>query len=354
MTPSSERHHGLDATRGLCALLVAIFHFLHWSKIGEYPSLGLYAVYAFFTLSSVTLCVVYGQRFSAGISARDLTRYALNRAARILPLLAVVAAIALVLDIWQGGDRPTEVWKFIFTASGLFAFGPAGSLGTATGSWSLGIEILFYFLFPVLCLLLINRRPPFLVGLSVAMLLTQSGYSWLVLHSDTLVHRWEAYISPLSFVFYFAAGFAGYRANFVTRFNLVLGLIFVIAATCASVVLPATDTALLLPPYSLVLPIAIAIGVSLIFHSRAHPATIRVFEFLGAISYSSYLLHPLVYLGIGIVTRHLHIGADPVLQALLFFPGTIAISYLSFRLFEIKARNWIRRLAGEKPALVHP
>ena len=260
----------------------------------------------------------------------------------------------MALTIWQGGDLATEVWKFVFTATGLFAFGPAGALGTAAGSWSLGIEILFYFLFPALCLLLMNRRPSFLIGLAAAMLLAQCEYSWLVLHSDTLVHRWDTYISPLSFVFYFAAGFAGYRANFVTRFNLAAGLIFVMAAACASVVLPATDTALLLPPYSLVFPIFIAIGVSLIFHSRAHPATIRIFEFLGAISYSSYLLHPLVYVGIGIVMRHLSLNVGPVLSALLFFPTTIAISYLSFRLFETKARNWVRRLAGEKPALVLP
>ena len=339
----TTRHHGLDAVRGLCALVVATYHFLAWNDVADYPSLAHFAVYAFFTLSSVTLCMVYGNRFSHSISADDIARYAINRASRILPLLALVAVMAIPINLFVGADIPDELAKAFFTGSGLFAFGPAGPLGNSGGTWSLGIELLFYFLFPVLCILLINRSAGTLVAVAGVMLLAQCLFAWFMLHASSIEDKWPLYASPLSFAFYFIAGFAGYRLRLLHRFGMLAGVTLVLGAVCISLLVPATSTQLLLPPYSIVLPVMVVLGISCIFHSQAHPAAIRAFEFLGQISYSSYLLHPFAFFTVGVFTRHLMPGSGPWVFGLLYFPLTVAASVVSYWLIEVPARNFIRR-----------
>lgn len=339
----TTRHHGLDAVRGLCALVVATYHFLAWKDVADYPSLAQFAVYAFFTLSSVTLCMVYGNRFSRTISADDVVRYAINRASRILPLLALAALMAIPINLFVGAPIPDELAKAFFTGSGLFAFGPAGPLGNAGGTWSLGIELLFYFLFPVLCILLINRSVRTLVAVAGITLLAQCLFAWFMLHDSTVEEKWPLYASPLSFAFYFIAGFAGYRVKLLHRFNMLVGLTLVLGAVCISLLVPATATQLLLPPYSLILPAMVALGVSCIFHSQAHPAAIRAFEFLGQISYSSYLLHPFAFFTVGVFTRHLMPDSGPWVYGLLYFSLTVAASVASYRVIEVPVRDFIRR-----------
>jgi peptidoglycan/LPS O-acetylase OafA/YrhL len=344
---TAQRHHGLDATRGICALLVVAYHFMSWTGIGTYPSLGLYAVYAFFILSSVTLCLVYGDKFSEIVTRPALVRFAVNRAARILPLLCAVAVATFVLRVVQGGMAWQEGQSAVLTASGLFAFGAPGVLANATGAWSVGIEILFYFLFPILCLFLLHRSARWLILLAAALLVAQNIHIAFAVGNGTLVRAWGTYTEMLSFAYYFAVGFAIYKIRFKSRFGLVVGLSVLMLAIGASFASGVTDEVILSAPYSIIIPVTMGIGILLIYNSAAHPRAIRAFEFLGAISYSSYLLHPLVFTVVASVEHRL--GLSLPVMAVLFVISTLVVAHASYALFEIPARNWVRQLAGTEP-----
>lgn len=344
---SVKRHHGLDATRGICALLVVAYHFMSWSGIGTYPSLGLYAVYAFFMLSSVTLCLVYGDKFSEAVTQSVLGRFVMNRAARILPLLVATAVATFVLRVLQGGKIWHEAQSALLTGSGLFAFGAPGLLANATGAWSVGVEILFYFLFPILCLLLLNRSAKWLLGLAFTLLLAQNIQFAFVVGGGTLASNWDTYTQMLSFGYYFAAGFAIYKIRFNARSGLALGVGLVLLAVGISLMVVGTDAAVLSLPYGLFVPIVMGGGILLVYNSTAHPLAIRSFEFLGAISYSSYLLHPLIYTVVASAARRLHLSLAAF--AVAFAVSTLVIAYVSYLFFEIPTRNWLRRIGGTPP-----
>jgi len=344
---STKRHHGLDATRGICALLVVAYHFMSWSGIGTYPSLGLYAVYAFFTLSSVTLCLVYAETFAETITRSALSRFAMNRAARILPLLCVAAIVTFALRVVQGGRIWQEAESALLTASGLFAFGAPGLLANATGAWSVGIEILFYFVFPIFCLLLLNRSAQWIIVLAVALLIAQNIHTMFVLGTGTLASGWNTYTAMLSFGYYFIVGFGIYKIRFDVRFGLITGLALLLLAVGISCAIGATDTVILLPPYGFIIPLVMGGGILLVYNSTAHPNAIRSFEFLGAISYSSYLLHPLIYTVVAAIARRLHLSL--ALLAIAFSISTLGIAYVSYVFFEIPTRNWLRRKGGTPP-----
>src|SRR3954468_16903005 len=88
---ASVRFEALDALRGVCALLVVLFHIpiYHALKgVGAFANLQ-FCVDMFFALSGFVLCHAYGRRLSDGDGG---IRFMAMRLARLWPLhLAVLA-----------------------------------------------------------------------------------------------------------------------------------------------------------------------------------------------------------------------------------------------------------------------
>lgn len=342
IAPTSQRHHGLDAARGICACAVAAYHFMAWSGLASPVSMSMFSVYAFFTLSSLTLCIVYGERFSRSIEAISLERYALNRAARILPLLALVSALTSLNTLLRGQPTGGDIASFFFTASGIMGFGPAGMLANATGAWSLGVEILFYFLFPCACLLLLHQSITVSVLVTLGALTAQCAFLQTLLSDTSLVKQWYLFVSPLSFAYYFCVGFLIYKTKKPVTGGLYIGLALLSAVILFSTTWHLTPETLLSFPLSIILPTIVGTAIWLIFNGDVASPLTRGFEFLGAISYSIYLLHPLVYM---VLDYAAHRTAAPFwLFAIIFGMLVIVTGYASYRLVEIPARNWIRHL----------
>ncbi|MEW6633429.1 MAG: acyltransferase [Pseudomonadota bacterium] len=157
-TMAGERFLVLDSWRGICALLVALFHFPTTSVISQSAFVGGSYLFVdfFFVLSGFVIASSYGSR----LSAQDgLARFALVRFGRIYPLhllmlAAFVAfeALRLVLPALHGtGAAP---FSGGFDLKGLVAnllllqgMGVEDHLSWNAPSWSISAEFFTYLLF---------------------------------------------------------------------------------------------------------------------------------------------------------------------------------------------------------------
>ncbi|RUT82360.1 acyltransferase, partial [Mesorhizobium sp. M7A.T.Ca.US.000.02.1.1] len=93
-TVAGERFLVLDSWRGICALLVALFHFPTASTISQSAFIGSSYLFVdfFFVLSGFVIASSYGDRLN---QPEQVARFALVRFGRIYPLhLLMLAAFA--------------------------------------------------------------------------------------------------------------------------------------------------------------------------------------------------------------------------------------------------------------------
>lgn len=103
---AAHRFEALDALRGVCALLVALYHFDAPGVVSTSRLIGnsyLFVDY-FFVLSGFVIAFSYGNRLASG--EISTARFMALRAGRIYPLhLAMIGAyFALELMLWMGSD----------------------------------------------------------------------------------------------------------------------------------------------------------------------------------------------------------------------------------------------------------
>ena len=97
-SPISVRFEALDALRGVCALLVVLFHIpiYHALKdVGAFANLQ-FCVDMFFALSGFVLCHAYGQRLNHGAEG---VRFTVTRFARLWPLHVTVLALFVGFEL---------------------------------------------------------------------------------------------------------------------------------------------------------------------------------------------------------------------------------------------------------------
>ncbi|GAB2482442.1 acyltransferase family protein [Streptosporangium sandarakinum] len=378
MPPNSSRLAWLDALRGPAALAVVLHHsgwtFLPdiWAEVDRRIDVGTWGVFVFFMVS--------GYIIPASLERRgDLRAFWVGRAFRLLPLLAVAVVLALLLaaagafDLHPGlGARPLP----------LVVLGNATMLQELLGvpavigvMWTLSYEMAFYLLTAglfavrqahrsaviavVLALVavplgLLLPRPAIkggadlvaaLLGVAAVAVIAVSacgrgrkrvaaavsggvlGLALVVLGSR--IGAWQGLI-VLAMMF---AGTAVYRAERgAIRWRTAAATVLVVLA-CG---LLAKDD----PGWAPALLLAAAFfAAGFALRRRSFP---RWLTHLGVISFSLYLLHPLL------------LRVVPNLP--LFFLVLVPLAYLTHRLVEAPAQRLGRRLArratGERPAAV--
>lgn len=338
LTP--ERIHSLDLLRGLCAIAVAGYHLAMWLGIAQVHTLGLYGVYLFFLLSGASMAVAYAVRFRAGYS---IAKYLALRYIRLAPLFIVVASYVALTSgrtLYPGVDL-AERWLMNVT----FVFGVANPAQTSlvTGGWSLGIEFVFYAMFPLLLAVLSGRRAPWIVA---ALFVLQLAFVNLVLSGRTLGDAWSEYTQFLSFIGYFAfgvwLGLAHLERPPVTRSWLwvpwlaLVGVIATQSGNTAEGTLTGVRGTLLVFACCALLFVTMRVRV---------PRRLRgIATTLGDASYPMYLLHPIVVevaadRGL-FATMRVHQPARFMVIALV---ATFALSFVVFRLFEAPILAWGKR-----------
>ena len=343
--------------RGVLALIVLPLHlnldllFEGYESLAERFFIGSFAVDVFFLLSGYIIAKLYFDRLRTG---KEIISFLVARAARILPLhyatLAVVGVMALVASYvgLQGGDSygifDLVEQLFLVHSWPIFHMAP-----WVTTSWSLSMEMMAYLLAPFiifvlrrfwvdscfkkfwLALLLVGVTP-FVYDLGAAIGLGPAG-SWVGVGRVLLC---------------FSAGslFATLKDERLQVFgNRILGVSSIdVLSLSVIVVYLATYSFSLCHPFLLYLFMAAWIyGCS--FDTPSLTTKIlgsKLGLFLGEISYSVYLIHPII--GKFIYVFHKKFAEVP--PFLMLFGALLLVFVLSigsYYFWEKPARNWIRK-----------
>lgn len=141
---------GVESLRAYAAFAIVIFHVIHLTQAPVPKSLEFmkfffgFGVPLFFVVSAFSLAYGYeGRLFGNG----QLKEFYLRRVMRIAPLYYLAIGTWLLAMAMIGGPPPSAR-MLALSLTFLFNLTPSTVDGIAPASWSIGVEMLFYLIFP--------------------------------------------------------------------------------------------------------------------------------------------------------------------------------------------------------------
>lgn len=344
----NSRIEALDALRGLAAVWVVLYHMVlvpspnlavpQWASLASYGGMG---VTLFFVVSAFSLC------YSNDVH-KDGSNFAFftRRFFRIAPLFySMLVFYYLWHAYYHTFHSPSEV---IENLTFIFNLVPGRQVGYVPASWTIGVEMLFYILFPVL--IRYAAGDPWkgisllLASMVVADVWTR-GLFWFV-GRPSEYEQWT-FVRHLPI---FILGIVVYQLirklpDDHRRHSIGLVLLGTAAILLTAVV--SGKTAVLDPYDWQGLVFAALLGGLL-----ANPVSVlvnRVTVFLGKISYSLYLIHPVLVVLVTPVYKRIYRLPWPLSLKfsacfLITLLALVPISYCSFRLIEAPGISLGKRL----------
>lgn len=356
-----QRIAPLDALRGLASVSVVMFHVAAMRE----PDLALPPIAAplvyfgatgvalFFVISAFSLHMTWPRH--AG-SARPLVSFWTSRLLRIAPLLLVLLAAMALRDAFRDESR-YPLAEVAANASLLFGLFPQWHAGIVMGSWTIGVEVLFYLLFP---LIVISVR-----GIGGALVLTTMvTLLWLLLIANPPVFggHFLRHIGLVTQLPLFAFGGLCFHAwrrlqtrdpgtrkriGMAATFAGLAGALALIYVGVPAVIAPVGGWQVSALVYGLLL-------MGLLLWDQRWLVN-RATCFLGTISYSLYLMHPLVIPRLyGVMAflqdRGLPAGLVFAVSLALTLALAVPLAYVTYRLIERPAMLLGRRLRQRQAA----
>lgn len=330
----------VESARGFAALMVVMFHastlMAVKTNFGESPLAGFFGfgyagVIFFFVLSGFVM--FYAHHRDIG-QPREVRPFLLKRLIRIYPVYWVVFAAVLVMNVVGNNPVLDQSGGLSYVVSSFFLW-PVDTLPLLNVAWTLTHEMLFYVLFA----LLLYRK-----SLGVAIFL-----AWLVaiLGASLSSMEWSrpmAVILNRNNVEFFLGMFVAYifvRGNRLKRAGtwLLVGLALFIAGGVLDVYAK-TDKGIMMLVYAFssgLMLLALVSGES----NRefyVHP----LFKFLGASSYSIYLVHlPALLFYCRFIVGHSLFKAMPLWMV---FVGLVILATVTGMIFHLVVEQPLLRL----------
>jgi peptidoglycan/LPS O-acetylase OafA/YrhL len=179
----AQRIGAVNGFRGLAIVMVVVFHlFVPFTSStpsfpGELDPNGLFAIIVkhgflgvniFFVLSGFVLYLPYRTKKRAINRLADFPDFYRHRAARLLPLYYIVVLVTVALHAKSSAGSHAWYMELGGLLSTLFVFAPHGFMPPSNPVlWSVGVEIWFSLLFPLLVMLITRWGLERLVLLSV-------------------------------------------------------------------------------------------------------------------------------------------------------------------------------------------
>jgi len=150
--PRAERLEGIDSLRAYAASAIIVFHMVHLVHV-ELPRGLTFARYyfgfgvpLFFVVSAFSLAFGYMQKLR---SLSDIAVFYIRRFARIAPLFYCMLIFQLLFAFFAY-HKTKNVSEVFASLTFTFNFIPRYVDGIVPASWSIGVEMVFYFVFPVI------------------------------------------------------------------------------------------------------------------------------------------------------------------------------------------------------------
>ncbi|QZA71212.1 acyltransferase [Pantoea phage AH07] len=357
----NPRHYDfIDSLRGIAALSVLIVHLGRLTTpsieapawIFPLTDIGGTGVLLFFVLSAFTLSLSMKSRKD---EANPLRNYFIRRFFRIAPLFYVVMIATYFRDIYVFGVwQPwSEVLKSMFFVLNFF---PGSEQGFVWASWTIGAEMAFYAIFPIIFKLSKNLRSSLLILLASFFL----RWFWQLFIFNKMGDTPEASafysISIIHHLPHFIMGIVTYHVYEVTKhksLNRIACFAFLVA-------LPALIFTLLAykvisynilgdrsTSCSLLFSIII-IGVSKV---KLKAVVNKFTIYVGKVSYSVYLIHANVIYFAGsyissLLDGYTYSGWKYILCLVCVLSITLALSALSYKIIERNGNKLGRNLIG--------
>jgi peptidoglycan/LPS O-acetylase OafA/YrhL len=371
MAVSETRFVALDAWRGMCALLVAMFHLQAYSHIYDSNLVRHSYLFVdfFFVLSGFVITASYRTKLLSGFS---FWHFMLLRLGRLYPLHIAILVTFIAIEILRyrysgllGGsdDKFTgahSLEAIITNVLLIQSLGVHKMLTWNLPSWSISVEFYTYAVFAIALLLMRIR-----IGIFVAL---------VVLVAPILLLRFVGQIdTDYDFGFVrcllgFFLGFAcydlylliqqreGWWKNNSPTMSLIevftVGVVILFVCFCGS------------GPVSVAAPFVF--GLAVIIFSLESGGVSKIlklwpFVFLGALSYSIYMVHTLVLMAMayacqlterefGITLRRAGYFGTELWQGDLYYGALIALvvgtAYLTYRFLEQPGRRHSRTFAN--------
>lgn len=326
---------------------IAAYHFLHWNYAFTLHSLGTFGVYVFFILSAVTMMMRYEGDFRQSIQAGALAAFYRNRFARLVPLLALVSVLSAHWALGHGELLSDQAARTLLTATGAMGLHLPGFLSNATGAWSLGIEAVFYVIFPIVALL-VAQASAWLIALSVVVLIVFQQATLFVISDLPDTQFWHYYITPITFAPFFALGILIFKVPLKEHpANIWLALLAMGALAGYTQVFPVMLWHS--PVHYLVVTIIAAATVALAYRGKVPARLTRLASFLGDISYALYLTHWFAHRIASNVASTF--DAPAFVLPLILIVAAPLIAWLCFHFFERPARDFLRSKGSRREIL---
>ncbi len=374
--PTNMRFVALDSWRGICACLVAVFHFPAFSHIYDLTFIRNSDLFVdfFFVLSGFIISYTYTQRLTC---FRDLQRFIFLRFFRLYPLHLFMLLLFVQFKMFNSGEityilthETNNLYSIVSNLLLINGLNVHASLTWNVPSWSISTEIFTYLIFAVLVVMAPGRHRYWIGVLSVVSLVLLVTY-----------HGWDIFATNdyglLRCVYGFCTGVLVYRlyasAWMDRQFRpFVSARADWVELICVSVVLLSVMTPVA-RSLSLLAPLMFA-GIVLIFADEAGMLS-RIlrrpgFLLIGTLSYSIYMTHYFIQLLIklagltvqeafgepvftpvrGTDAWHLGLGTQPWhgdIAYIVMLSATVAFSRLVYCHIEEPARLWSKRKAAE-------
>ncbi len=348
--------HGL---RGLAALMVFLFHVYDMSAtagvLHEPPLLGQIllemlsgGVELFFMISGY---LITGSLIRHG----NIRNFLVDRAIRIYPVFLALHVPLFIAGPylgykWMVGISLTD-WLQAFMANALFLPGVLDLPLLQLNAWSLSYEAAFYMLSAFIYFLCARQFSTWRLALSVALVAGA-----ILLYPAAIFFLVGALVFRL---------LHGQPPRFI-QFSGLLVLLALFSLLLLHGVVAATDTGgrgavggltirhlyLIAALPGFVLFYALTKGQSICDRVLQH----RVAQYLGDISYSFYLIHPVVMFPLRLIVTKILIGklGLPVWLCVAFFGitgliGTLIAATISYRLLEKRLAKWLKQKLHRLP-----
>jgi peptidoglycan/LPS O-acetylase OafA/YrhL len=335
-----KRIISLDTCRGIAILMVICFHvaliYNRSTWVIPIARFGFLGVQLFFLVSAVSMCYMWEQRRNE--SSRQLKFY-IRRTARIAPLFwFAIIFYTLLYGTAPRADALNGVGPFelILTAFFLHPFSPSAINAVVPGGWSIGIEMCFYLIFPLLAALQPKRLLIFafaafvllgILGTSVAERFGSGDNYSIFLYYSMLT---ELPIFPLGmFIYAITLG----EEKIESLHTIVLVILWLVTAFVAKILFGLTSR-----PY-----LWLEIGILALFVWSALRWNLgqRVLAYIGRLSYSMYLFH---FAALYFLERYFGNGWPFLLGLMATLLITVAVALVSQRTAEKWSQDAGRRL----------